>query len=80
MNEDWLYSEDRMQLREQCLSVLLRKYGSDLNKNGAPKYSTESIYACAHDWVSQGNPSTSGIVKYYKAYYNDQSTDTGLSS
>ena len=70
MNEDWLYSQDRMELREKCLSVLLRKYGGD-TENGVPKYSTASIYECAHDWVSQGNPNTSGIVKYYEAYYND---------
>ncbi len=69
MNEDWLYSEDRMALREQCLSVLLRKYGSDVDESGVPQYSTKSIYNCAHDWVSQGNPSTSGIVKYFEAYY-----------
>ena len=34
-----------------------------------PKYSNQSIYECAHDWVSQGNATTSGIVKYYEAYY-----------
>jgi len=32
MNEDWLYSEDRMSLREQCLSVLLQKYEATLSK------------------------------------------------
>ena len=69
MNEDWIYSEDRMQLREKCLSVLLNQFGSDLNENGTPKYSTESIYSCVHDWISHGNPNTSGIIKYYKAYY-----------
>ena len=68
-NEDWLYSEDRLGLREQCLSVLLKKYGCELNEDGTPLHSTESIYACAHDWVSQGHPKTDGIVKYYKAYY-----------
>ena len=66
---DWLYSEDRMSLREKSLSILLNRYGSGLNKDGTPEHSTESIYACAHDWVSQGHPVTNGIVKYYEAYY-----------
>jgi len=67
---NWLYSTDRMELREQCLSILLRRYGSKLNEDGSPVHSSESIYACAHDWVSQGHPKPDGIVKYYEAYYN----------
>ena len=66
---DWLYSSDRMELREQCLSILLKKFGSVLNEDGSPVCSTESIYACAHDWVSQGHPTPSGIVAYYEAYH-----------
>jgi hypothetical protein len=69
MEADWLYSPDRMALREQSLSVLLHKYGSVLKEDGSPKFTTESIYACAHDWVSQGHPSPMGIVAYYEAYY-----------
>ena len=68
-NSDWLNSPERMVLKEQCLSVLLRKFGSDLRDDGAPLHSTQSIYECAHDWVSQGNPKPDGIVAYYKAYY-----------
>jgi len=68
-NSDWLYAPDRMVLKERCLSILLKRYGSDLGANGAPKYSTQSIYECAHDWVSQGNKIPDGIVAYYKAYY-----------
>ena len=69
MEKDWLYSPDRMELRENCLSVLLHKYGSVLKEDKTPKFSTESIYNCAHDWVSQGHPSPMGIVAYYEAYY-----------
>ena len=69
MQNDWLYSEDRLAFREQCLSILLRKYGSELNDNGEPKYSCESIYGCAHDWVSQGNPEAAGIINHYKTHY-----------
>lgn len=66
---DWRYEPQRMALREQCLSVLLKKYGGQIDDKGVPKYSTASIYECAHNWVSQGNPSPSGIVSFYEAYY-----------
>ena len=69
MTEDWRYSEQRLQAREQALKVLLAKFGHQ-TQGGAPVYSQKSIYECAHDWVSQGNISTSGIVKYYQAYYS----------
>ena len=69
LTTDWLYSPERMALKEQCLSVLMRKYGSDLNEDGSPKFSTQSIYECAHDWVSQGNAKVDGIVAFYNAYY-----------
>jgi hypothetical protein len=68
MTEDWRYSDDRMKLREQALKVLFTKFGHHMN-GVVPKYSNQSIYECAHDWVSQGNVSTSGIVKYFQAYY-----------
>jgi hypothetical protein len=68
MTEDWRYNDDRMNIREQCLKILLLKYGSNLEKS-LPKYSSQSIYECAHDWVSQGNNTSSGIIKYYEAYY-----------
>ena len=69
MNEDWRYSDERMNLREQVLNLLLTRFGSLLNENGEPQYTNQSMYECAHDWVSQGNVGTSGLIKYYKAYY-----------
>ena len=69
MNEDWRYSDERMKLREQALNLLLTRFGSELNGEGEPLYSNQSIYECAHDWVSQGNMNTFGLVKYYQAYY-----------
>jgi len=69
MDNDWRYSDERMKLRDQALRVLLSKFGSELTENGEPKYSNQSIYECVHDWVSQGNVNTSGLVKYYQAYY-----------
>ena len=65
---DWRYSDQRMKVKERALAILLSKYGSQM-ENSSPKYSSKSIYECAHDWVSQGNMHTAGIVKYYEAYY-----------
>ena len=70
MNEDWRYSEERMELRQKVYSLLLGRFGSELDENGEPIYSMQSISECAHDWVSQGNVNTSGLVKYYEAYYS----------
>ena len=66
--DDWRYSDQKMKVREQALKVLLAKFGPALER-GTPKYSNQSIYECAQDWVSQGNMHTAGIVKYYEAYY-----------
>ena len=70
MNEDWRYSDERMKIRTQGLNILLKKFGSEISYDGTPKYSNQSIYECIHDWVSQGNSTTSGISAYYKAYYS----------
>ena len=67
---DWLYSDDRLELRERTLSTLLRQFGSALNHEGVPVYGTESIYACAHDWVSQGNSTPDGVIDYYLENYS----------
>jgi hypothetical protein len=69
MNEDWRYSEEKMDLRERAYNLLLTRFGSQLDANGEPLYSMQSITECSHDWVSQGNVTTSGLVKYYQAYY-----------
>ncbi len=69
MDNDWLYSDSRLELREASLLLLLRLLGGELDEDCLPKYTSKSIYACAHDWVSQGNPGTIGILNYYKNYY-----------
>ena len=66
---DWRYNEDKMKVRQQALFILNEKYGKDLDTTRKSKYTNQSIYECAHDWVSQGNVSCSGITKYYEAYY-----------
>ena len=53
--------EKKLELREEALKCLLTKYGYQ-NDN-------KSLYQCAEDWVSKGNITTFGIVKYYEAYY-----------
>jgi len=66
-NEDWRYSEDKLKLRGECLHILLNKFSyDDPNK---VNYTTQDIYECAHDWVSQGNKISSGIIAYFQAYY-----------
>jgi hypothetical protein len=68
-HEDWRYSNDRMELRQKIYQLLLTRFGSQINENGEPIYSMQSITECSHDWVSQGNVKTDGIIKYFKAYY-----------
>ena len=67
--DDWRYDDHKMKVREQALVVLMSKFGGQM-EGAVPKYSQKSIYECAHDWVSQGNIRTDGIVKYYLAYYD----------
>ena len=53
------YSEQKMKLRQETLAILMKNF--DDNK---------SIYECADEWVSKGHKISSGVVKYYDAYYN----------
>ena len=68
MSDDWRYSPEKMKLRESVLNILLSKFGGEMDES-VPKYSSQSIYECAHDWISQGHKTHFGIVKYYEAYY-----------
>ena len=69
MDSNWIYSNERLALRGDVLQTLLEEFGSELLEDGRPVYSTMSIYECAHDWVSQGNPSVDGVLEYYEDYY-----------
>ena len=71
MLTDWRYVDERMDVREKGLGILLKKFGSENKSDGTPRHSSQTIYECVHDWVSQGNVTTSGIVAYYKAYYDE---------
>ena len=55
--------EEQMSLRQEVLRILFKKFG-----NG--DYSNKSIYERADEWVSKGHKISSGVVKYYDAYYN----------
>ena len=56
-------TEDDLKLREQALRILMKNFG-DCNKNR-----NKSIYECADDWCKKFK-TTSGLVNYYKTYYN----------
>lgn len=67
---DWRYSEEKMKTRQSAYIILLMKFGSKLDNLGLPIHNMKSITECAHDWVSQGNMQTDGIVSYFKTYYD----------
>jgi hypothetical protein len=67
--EDWRYSDSRMNLRREALSILMKNFGYQLDQYGNSEYSNQSMYECAHDWVSQGNCSCLGIKEQFKKYY-----------
>ena len=54
-------TEQQLKLREETLGILLKKFGDTNNNRG--------IYECAEDWCSK-QVTTSGLVSYFKAYYN----------
>ena len=55
-------TEEQMKLRQQVLMILFREFGEG-------KYSNQSIYECADEWIEKGHKISSGGVSYYKAYY-----------
>ena len=64
MTDDWRYTPERMRLRGDVLLILLKEHGDYDRNNG-------NIYECAHDWVSGGNKSTEGVLKFYEERYLD---------
>ena len=67
--QDWRYSEDKLKVRQQCLSILLNKYGRVRIEEAS--YSTKDIYECVDTWVSQGNMIPHGIESYFKTYFTN---------
>ena len=58
-----VHTEEQLNLRQEVLQILFKKFGKG-------QYSSRAIYECADEWVSKGHKISSGIVKYYDAYYN----------
>ena len=56
-------SEEQFKLRQDSLRLLMANFGGS---NPA-----QSIYECAHEWSGKQS-TTSGLVSYYKAYYNNR--------
>jgi len=50
--------DEEVSLRQQALVILFKQFGN-----------RDDIYECADEWVSK-QVTTSGLVNYYKAYYN----------
>lgn len=67
---DWRYNEEKMELRQAVYNILLNRFGGKLKDNGEPVHNMQKITECAHDWVSQGHVSSSGVIKYFQAYYS----------
>ena len=53
-------------IRQEALRILTKNF---------PKASPKLIYECAHEW-SEKQVTTSGLVNYYKAYYNSKHDNT----
>ena len=56
-------TEEQMTLRQHVLMNLFKQFGKG-------EYSNKKIYECADEWISKGHKISSGVVKYYDAYYN----------
>ena len=53
-------------IRQEALTILTKNF---------PKASPKLIYECAHEW-SEKQVTTSGLINYYKAYYNRKHDNT----
>ena len=57
------YTEEQMKLRQEVLQILFKKFGKG-------SYSNKTIYECYNECIDKGHKISSGVVKYYDAYYN----------
>ena len=65
MNET--LTDEQLKLRQHVLLIMFKEFG-----NG--KYSNQSIYECADEWIGKGHKITNGIVAYYRAYYKTKAS------
>ena len=68
MQTEEKYSEEQLKLREQCLSILLKK--DEIASES--KYSLRDLYECAEEWTHKYKTSN-GVVDYFKAYFSNGS-------
>lgn len=61
MNEDWRFTDERMQLRASVFRALQHH----LDEN------CRAVYEFCHDWVSQGNKNINNIEHYFQEYLRD---------
>ena len=59
-------TEEQLKLRQHVLMILFKEFGKG-------KYSNQSIYECADEWITKGHKISSGVVAYYRAYYSKRS-------
>ena len=52
--------EEQLSLRQKVLTLLYKEFGN-----------LDTIYECADEWCKKQH-TTNGVVKYYKAYYNNR--------
>tara|TARA_B100000287_G_C20413374_1_gene694495 strand:- start:247 stop:405 length:159 start_codon:yes stop_codon:yes gene_type:complete len=50
-------TEEQLKLRQEVLTILLKNFDDN-----------RAIYECADDWCSK-QVTTSGLIKYFQAYY-----------
>ena len=55
--------DEQLKLRQHVLMILFKQFGEG-------KYSNQSIYECADEWITKGHKIPSGVVAYYRAYYS----------
>ena len=60
------YSEEKLKLREKCLSILMKRYEVTTKS----KYSLRDIYECTEEWTHKYKTSN-GIVDYFKTYFSN---------
>jgi len=68
MQTEEQYSEEKLKLREKCLSILMKRYEITTES----KYSLRDIYECAEEWTHKYKTSN-GVVDYFKAYFSNGS-------
>ena len=57
-------TDEQLKLRQEVLIKLLHSFGTTCT--------SKAIYTCADEWITKGHKITSGVVPYFRAYYEGQ--------